>query len=69
MMVAGMGTSPPDRTWSDPCRVVLPCNEPLSGPKINSALLMSWVVTSLFLIRLLAARYKYLFVLGLPIIF
>ena len=35
---------------------------------MNSALLISWVVTSLFLMRLFAARYRYLLVLGLPMI-
>ena len=68
MTVAGIGTNPPDHTWSDACLTVLPFSEPISGPNMCSALRMSCRVISQFRIRPLLANSKYLFVLGLPIL-
>ncbi len=38
MIVIGIGTRPPARTWSDAVLTVLPFKDPRSGPKMSSAL-------------------------------
>jgi hypothetical protein len=68
MIVAGMGTSPPDRTISEAFLTVLPFKDPISGPNMSSALMMSCPVTSQFKIRPVLASSMNLFVLGLPIL-
>jgi len=62
-----MGTRIPDWTWSDDRLTVLPFNDPGSGPKMSSALIISCRVTSQLIMRPLLANSMYLFVLGLPI--
>jgi hypothetical protein len=68
MMVIGIGTRPPGRTWSDAVLTVLPFKDPRSGPKMSSALWMSYEITSQLMMRPLLASSRYLLVLGRPIL-
>jgi hypothetical protein len=67
MIVAGMGTKPPEHTWSDAFLTVFPFSEPGSGPNMSSAFMISCRVTSQLRMCPLLASSKYRLVLGLPI--